>query len=80
MRIFETIDKSGRKIYLTNEQWRHILKHPNMANSFEKIIDTLTNPTKIIISKEDPKIYFYFRYYKNLKKYLVIMIKYLKKI
>ena len=31
MRLFEIIDKSGRKIYVTNERWSHIAsEHPVM--------------------------------------------------
>ncbi len=28
MKIFETVDKDKKKVYLTDERWKHILKHP----------------------------------------------------
>ena len=74
MRIFETIDKSGRKIYLTKERLLHIQKHPYMHNSLDKIKETLSKPNKII---PESRKHLYFRYYKELNQYLLIAVKYL---
>ena len=79
--VFEINDKSGRKIYLSEERWGHIkYEHPVVANRLEEIKDTLTNPTAVRKSDHDEKIRFYYRYYKNIKlreKYLFVMVRYL---
>ena len=76
-RIFETKDKSGRIIYLSDERWKHILKHPEMANKVEQIKDTLLHPDIITTIEDDPDVRFYYGYYKNMKEYLFISVKYL---
>lgn len=76
-RIFETKDKSGRIIYLTDERWKHILKHPEMANQLEQIKDTLSQPDTIKIIEQDLDVRFYYRYYKDRREYLFISVKYL---
>ena len=73
--IFEIIDKSGKKIHLSKEQWKHIVTE--LSNKIEDIKDTLTNPLTIRHSKYDEKVRWYFRYYKNLSKYLMVSVKYL---
>ncbi|MBI2109766.1 hypothetical protein HYT58_01180 [Candidatus Woesearchaeota archaeon] len=76
--IFEVIDKTKRKIYLTEERWKHILKHSEMQNNLDEIKETLSNPQQIIIHPF--KIRRYYRYYKNRKssaKFLRIIVKYL---
>jgi len=47
-KIFEVVDKSKRKIYLTRERYKHILKHPKMHNILEIIPETLENPFKMV--------------------------------
>ena len=55
--IFEVIDKSRRKIRLTEKQWKHILKrHPDMINYLEEIKNTLINPLKITDYSEDEEV------------------------
>ena len=76
-RIFESKDKSGRNIYLTDERWKHILKHPEMDNQLEQIKHTLLHPDTITKIEQDPDVRFYYKYYKNRKEYLFISIKYL---
>ncbi len=76
-RIFKTKDKSGRNIYLTDERWKHILKHPEMANQLEQIKDTLLHPDTITTVEHDPDVRFYYLYYKNRKEYLFVSVKYL---
>ena len=76
-RIFETKDKSGRTIYLTDERWKHILKHQEMSNQTEQIKDTLLQPDKIAKVDYDTDVRFYYRYYKDRKEYLFISVKYL---
>ncbi|MBI2672111.1 hypothetical protein HYX16_04210 [Candidatus Woesearchaeota archaeon] len=79
--VFEVIDKTKRKIRLTNKQWRHIKKeHADISNKFEDIEETLINPSIIRRSEDDHNISFYYQYFKNIKineKYLVVVVKYL---
>ena len=79
--IFEIVDKTGRKIRLTKEQWKHITSpsspHAYMTNYLEEVKETLIKPDKIIESVYDKyKINFY-KYYKNIGKYLKVIVKYL---
>ena len=77
--IFEVIDKTGRKIRLTKEQFKHITCHKGMENYIEEIKQTLEKPI-IIISHEIGQLYDYYKYYKNRKeesKYLQVVVKYL---
>ena len=73
-RIFEAKDKSGRIIYLTDERWKHILKHPEMSNQLEQIKDTLLHPDKVVKIEHDPDVRFYYKYYKERKEYLFISV------
>jgi len=79
--VFEIIDKTGRKIHLTKERWGHITSssslHTYMTNYLEEIKQTLIRPDKIISSiNEDTKVNYY-RYYKEGKQYLRVIVKYL---
>ena len=76
-KIFEAKDKSRRTIYLSDERWKHILKHSEMSNQTEKIKDTLLQPDKITEVDYDPDVRFYYRYYKDRKEYLFVSVKYL---
>ena len=77
--IFETTDKTRRKIRLTKKQWIHIRQdHPEIENE-ELIRETLEDPTKITRPYEGKK-YYYYRYYKNREdsdKYLLVIVNYL---
>ena len=75
--LFEIVDKTGRKIRLTNEQARHILHdHPDV-NNFEEIHEALGKPFKIIQSPFDSKVAWYMKQNKLLRKYLLVAVKYL---
>ena len=74
--IFEITDKSGRKVRLTETQWKHVKhKHPDVNELF--IEQTLQNPINIII--EENNVAIYYRYFKDKKilHYLKVMVKYL---
>ena len=44
--IFEVIDKTGRKIRLSKERWKHIrMEHPEIVNS-EDIEEVIKKPIK----------------------------------
>ncbi|MEX0920219.1 MAG: PBECR2 nuclease fold domain-containing protein [Candidatus Pacearchaeota archaeon] len=81
MNIFEIKDKTGREIYLTKERWRHVTSpispHAYMTNYIEYIKETLTNPYKIISDMDNPNKAYYFRYHKDKKEYLKIVVNYL---
>ena len=70
-------DKTRRRIQLTHERWTHISRHPEMANQIEQLKETLAEPTTITTFELDPKVRFYYRYYKERKQYLFISVKYL---
>ncbi|MDO8459933.1 MAG: hypothetical protein Q7S74_02385 [Nanoarchaeota archaeon] len=78
--IFEVIDKSGRKIRLTKEQWSKIRKkHPEVENE-ELIKEALEKPTKIIYHNYDESVYKYYKHYKNRsypENFLMVLVKYL---
>lgn len=79
--VFEIKDKTGRKIRLTKKQWEHIASpsspHAYMTNYLEEIEQTLISPDKIISSIYDNYKSSYYKYYKNKKEYLKIIVKYL---
>ena len=76
--IFEITDKTGRKIHLTKERWEHItLKHSNMSDKLEQVKQDLINPLLIVPHKFDDTMRNYYRYYKERKQHLKIIVKYL---
>jgi len=79
--VFETIDKTGRKIRLTRKQYSHICKkHPTVSNYFEEIKETLIKPDKIIESDDNKNVGFYYKFYKKLKtpyQNILVIVKYL---
>ena len=76
--IFEIKDKSGRKIHLSDERWKHITKERSvLANRMEDIKDVLSNPLSIKTSKYDENVRYYYKYHKKLSKYLMVSVKYL---
>ena len=75
--IFEIVDKSKRKIYLSEERWKHIkLEHPEIIEPFE-IERVITKPDKILTSDRDETVGWYFLYNKRRKEYLKVSVKYL---
>jgi len=78
--IFEVIDKTGRKIHLTEERKMHIIhEHPDMQHHFEELQMILKRPLKIV-PHEYGNLHSYYSYFKNRKnksKYLKIVVKYL---
>lgn len=79
--IFQTTDKSGRKIHLSKERWTHInQEHPEVSDYIEEIQETLKNPTKIEEVDYDKDVRYFYRYYKNIEspaKNLLVIVKYL---
>lgn len=77
VRIFEIKDKTGRTICLTKERWAHVQKHPEMSDQTEQVKETLRHPDLITQFSYDPKVSFYYRYFKDKKQCLFISVKYL---
>ncbi len=78
-RILELKDKHGRIIYLTDERYKHILKHPEMEKSIGIIEETIKIPHKITGISFDPYIKYFYSHYKSRKskaKYLRVVVKY----
>ena len=63
MRIFETEDKLGKIIFITQKRWIHICKeHPEISSYLKEFEDTLKNPTKIIMHEFYLNIKFYYKF------------------
>ena len=75
--IFDIKDKSGRKIHLSKERWRHIrIEHPEIRDT-EEIQKTLLCPNKINSSDRDENVRWYYLYNKIRKRFLKVSVKYL---
>ncbi len=79
--IFNVIDKTGRKIRMTNWNWEHIIRrHPEISSEKDKIIETLEKPDKITLSTRDEDVRYYYKYYKHIShkyKFLRVIVKHL---
>lgn len=75
--IFEIQDKSGRLIHLSKKQYVHISEHSMLTNKIEQIKETIVCPDSIVQSPADLKVCYYFRFYKELSLFLLVVIKYL---
>jgi len=78
--IFEVRDKTGRKIYLTKERWKHITTtHFEMTNYLEEIKTALEKPLKITTHEKGNlrNYYLYLKHRKHSEKYLKVIVKYL---
>ena len=78
--IFEVEDKSGKKIHLSDERWKHLnQEHPEVAPYFEELKDILKNPLKITDYELDSNVKYYYKYFKEREtaKYLLVIVKYL---
>ena len=48
-----------------------------MTNKLEKVKDVLIRPNQTIHSPQDQNVRYYFRYYKDSKAFLIVVVKYL---
>lgn len=65
-------------IHLSDERWRHILnEHPKLTGSMEHIKETLATPLAIKQSVYGENVHYYYRWYKERKRYLFVAVKYL---
>ena len=69
VRILEVKDKTGRLIYLTDERYKHIKKHPEFrdASSVAIIEQTIKNPIKVKDYSLDHDVKYYYSYHKDRK-------------
>ena len=77
---FEVTDKTGRKIHLSQERWRHIQKHPYMNEHIESIKETIKDPLTIRYFDNDESTRYFYKEFKNnnpLERYLLVSVKYL---
>lgn len=75
------IDHTGREIRLTAERRDHILEHPEMAEQFERIQETIKSPETIIATTADDTVHVYHRYYETTpvtSKFLLVAVKLLE--
>ena len=78
--VFETTDKTGRKIRMTKRQWDHITeKHSDMVGKEEEIKKALIKPDAIIPHKFDDMSTNYYLHNKNEKAYLLVSVKIFKR-
>ena len=56
-------DYDRRPVRLTDERWRHIEEHPEMASMQEAVAETLREPEVVIRSASDPFSRLYYRFY-----------------
>jgi len=78
--IFEIIDKTGRKIHLSKERYKHIQKHPYMHDSLEEIKSTIKNSIITRYNEEDESISYFYKEFKEnepSERYLLVAVKYL---
>ena len=71
-------DHEGRHIRLTHERREHILDHPEMAEQFERIFETIKTPETIIATTADETVHVYHRYYETTpvtSKFLLVVVK-----
>ncbi len=75
--ILEAKDISGKIIHLSDERWSHIVqKHHELSGNIEKVRETIEHPS-LITKKEDKTSGKYYRFYKEHKSYLLVVVKYL---
>lgn len=77
-KIFEVMDKTGRVIYLPKKQWKHISSdHPMMVHAIYQMRETLIKPLAIKTSVNDENVKEYYRYEKEGREYIIVVVKYL---
>ena len=74
--VLSVIDKTGRKIHLSKERWKHI-KQLHFDVTIEDIELALTKPTTIMPSDRARDARWYYNYSKHSKIYLMVSVKYL---
>lgn len=72
-------DILNRTIRLTDERLNHLeTDHPEMQGQLPKIIETMSDPDKIIRSRTDPQVEMFYRHYSSTPvttKFLCVVLK-----
>jgi len=68
--------KRSKSISVPAERKKHILsRHPEVAEVWDKIGETLREPDEIRASRYDDKVWIYYRLYPRRKKYLSVVVR-----
>lgn len=74
--VFEVKAAFEKKVRLTEERLNHtVFKHPELSNKTDKIRYTLMHPDLIRKSQYNSNVWLYYKFYKELRKYLTIVVK-----
>ena len=68
----------GKTVELTSERKKHIfLFHPDLKPYFGRVRDVLLDPDEVRISKSDPKVLLFYKYFDNILggKYIMVGVK-----
>lgn len=68
----------GKTVELTSERKNHIfLFHPDLKPYFEEVKDVLLEPNEIRISKSDPKVLLFYKFFDTILdgKYIMVAVK-----
>lgn len=73
---FEVRTPSWKRIRSTTSHWEYILnfKHPDIKERLQDVVQSLTNPDEIRLSRVDPNIHLYYRSIR-LDRWIVAVIK-----
>ena len=75
--VFVVTDKTGRRVRLTRERWRHIApQHPDVTD-IEELQRALVTPLLMRSSEHDANVKWYYRYDKERKRFLMVGTRYL---
>ena len=75
--VFEIPDKLGKKIHLSKERHKHILKHPFMYDQIENIKNTLQTPIAITYFEDNENVGYFYKEFKERDKserYLLVAV------
>ena len=75
--IFEILDRKGRKVILSQEDWKHIVKHKGIEQHIENIKTAILNPTIVHPHIHDSNKEIFYLHFKEIKRYLLVSVKYL---
>ena len=68
--VFECTDKTGRRIHLSHERWRHIQEHPGMADALPYLERLLQTPDVVSQFSRDSNVRFFYAYQKEKRRFL----------
>ncbi len=71
-------DNWKRTVTLSEASEKHILRnHPELESRISRIGETIQQPDRVTLSKFDPRSRVFYRYYRDWKKMLCVVVKYL---